>query len=291
LKKVLLYADVPDWAWGIKARQIQKYLSDEFEITIQYRSQKEKIERIYDIYFSFEINQVHLFDGIPSNKKISGVTAHTYVNFRDYPGLLKKCDNVHANSRMLVEELTKLHPCVWYVPNGVDEELFMYQERDINQEFTVGYAGKNNKYKGLEDVIRPACEKAKVKLVTQACKHNERNRLPHTHMPDFFANIDLVMIASDTDGTPNQMLEGASTGRTFIGNRRGNIPEFVNDSINGFMISDKKNTAEYIDKLIFLKENREACKQMGIAARKTIEEGWTWKTQAENYRKMFRSIK
>jgi hypothetical protein len=29
---------------------------------------------------------------------------------------------------------------------------------------------------------------------------------------------------------------------------------------------------------------------MGNNARKTVEEGWTWKIQAENYRKMFNDI-
>jgi len=293
LRKVLMFVDVQNWAWDIKAKQIKKYLSDEFDLEIQYRSRSEKIDRNkYNIYFTFEINQIHLLDGINEDKKISGVTAHTYINYRDYVGLLKKSSTVHANSVILVEELKKLHPNVWYVPNGVNEELFAYSERDINQEFTVGYVGKNNSYKGLPDIIEPACQGAKVKLVSQACKHNHKNRIDHNCMPNYYKDIDCILVASMTDGTPNQLLEAASVGRTFVGNRIGNIPEFVNEGVNGFMSEGKERIIEwYMSKLVWLKEHREECKQMGIEARKTVEEGWTWKIQAENYRAMFRSIK
>jgi glycosyltransferase involved in cell wall biosynthesis len=291
MRKILILCDVIGWAWDIKAKQIKKHLSDEFDITLQYRSHSEKIDRSgYDIYFTFECNHVHLMDGVPAEKKITGVTAHTYVNYRDYVGLLNKAKTVHANSVILVNELKRIHKNVFYVPNGVDETLFPYVERDITQPFTVSYAGKDNKYKGLPDVIKPACKKAEVELITQACKHNHPNRIDHCKMPDFFSNSDCVLVASDTDGTPNQLLEAASTGRTFIGNVIGNIPEFVNEGVNGFMIQDKRDIKSYVEKLVWLKEHREECKQMGIEARKTIEEGWTWKKQAENYRETFRSI-
>jgi len=82
------------------------------------------------------------------------------------------------------------------------------------------------------------------------------------------------------------LLESAARGRTFIGNKIGNIPEFVKDGVNGFLVERKVEA--YVDKLNWLKTHREECKQMGIEARKTIEEGWTWKIQTENYRKMFK---
>jgi len=90
------------------------------------------------------------------------------------------------------------------------------------------------------------------------------------------------------DGTHNQLLEAAARGRTFIGNKIGNIPEFINKGINGYMV--ERDISQYVKKLEELKNDREKCREMGMEARKTIEEGWTWKIQAENYRKMFREL-
>jgi glycosyltransferase involved in cell wall biosynthesis len=90
------------------------------------------------------------------------------------------------------------------------------------------------------------------------------------------------------DGTPNQLLEAASTGRTFVANKIGNVPEFVNEGVNGFMV--QREVAVYVDKLNWMKEHREEVRQMGIEARKTVEEAWTWKIQAENYRQLFRKV-
>jgi hypothetical protein len=41
---------------------------------------------------------------------------------------------------------------------------------------------------------------------------------------------------------------------------------------------------------MYFKKNRDELIRMGQNARKTIEEGWTWKIQSQNYRKMFRDI-
>jgi glycosyltransferase involved in cell wall biosynthesis len=51
-----------------------------------------------------------------------------------------------------------------------------------------------------------------------------------------------------------------------------------------------KNVNDYVEKILYLKNNRDKLIEMGNNARKTVEEGWTWKIQAENYRKMFREI-
>jgi glycosyltransferase involved in cell wall biosynthesis len=106
-------------------------------------------------------------------------------------------------------------------------------------------------------------------------------------MPLFYEDIDVILIASDMDGTPNMLLEAAATGRAFIGNKIGNIPEFYTGK-NGFMIDKKFDL--YVDKLRWMQENREAVQQMGIEARNSIEQGWTWKIQAQNYKSMFMEI-
>ena len=290
---ILLLVDVLGWAWDEKARNLKKWLSDEFNICIRYfqTSPVDKFTRNeeFDLYFSFECGSARFVDNRPSEKKITGVTSHTFTSLRGpWKQGLESSGVLHANSKLLQKELQEMFPQkkVHYVPNGVDEEKFAVWKRNLDEPFTAAYVGKNTKRKGYEDYIVPACKQAGVELKSQTCRFNSPNVIKHKDMPDFYNDVDVVLVASDMDGTPNQLLEATSKGRTFIGNAIGNVPEFIDEGINGFMVNRKIKA--YVDKLVYLKGNRSICKEMGLAARQTIEDGWTWKIQAENYRMMFR---
>ena len=289
--RVVIVIDFPGWAWDNKAQQLKKYLSNDFDIDLIYfgLGQRPDKSKDYDLYFTFECNFVNNIKGYPLNRIISGVTAHTYVNMPNFEFSLSRCLGIHANSMILFNEIKRYNQNCFYVPNGVDEEQFRFVERNINKPFVAGYVGKPNPRKGLEEFIRPACEKAGVILKDQTSKINFKNKIDHKDMPKYYESIDVIMVASDMDGTPNQLLEAASVGRTFIGNPIGNVPEFVADGRNGFMVPNR-DIDFYVERLEYLKNNREICKKMGENARDTVEKEWSWKIQAENYRQMFKSL-
>jgi len=140
--------------------------------------------------------------------------------------------------------------------------------------------------KGINEFIKPACDKAKVALKSIIGGYQRPDLTPQEEMPDFYTGIDCICIASDKDGTPNMLLEAAATGRTFIGNKIGNVPEFVREGENGFLL-EERDVDLYVEKLRWLKNHRIECWKMGYEARRTIERDWTWKKMAENYRAMF----
>jgi glycosyltransferase involved in cell wall biosynthesis len=285
--------DVTGWAWDYKAKQIRKYLSNEFDISIEcIRNPGEYITKDeYDLYLSFGLPYVRTMHAVPVMKRITGITNHTYINFQNYLDLLRSVRAVHANSKLLYHELQAIShmPEIYYTPNGVDHNQFPYirrASRGPKSGFTPGYVGKGTAWKGVEDIIIPACKKAEMKLKAQVAKYNDTNRTPFEDMPRWYGDVDVILIASTADGTPNQLLEGASVGRTVIGNMIGNVPEFVVNDVNGFVV--ERQIDAYVEKLLWLKENRTTCVEMGLAARETVERGWTWEIMAENYRTMFR---
>lgn len=292
---VMMLADVRGWAWDYKAQQIARYLSDEFEIHVLYWSDfrwghlgRFLSERSYDVYFTFECNFVqHLRGLVDYRRLVTGVTAHTYVNFQDYKRSLRSAYAVHANSRMLWEEVRRINPRCHYLPNGVDEAHFALTARDPEAPFTAGYVGKRTKRKGLDEYLVPACERAGVRLKTLTAKYNHADKISRERMPEFYYDMDVVLIASDMDGTPNQLLEAAAVGRTFIANRIGNVPEFAAPG-NGFVVP--REVDAYVEKLLWLKAHRQECLEMGRQARQTVERDWTWKAQAERYRRMFQDV-
>ncbi len=289
---VLMIADVREWAWWIKSQYIKKYLSDEFDIHVinvlgsgashEYRNKKD-----YDIYLTFGYSFVNYLNGVPMNKRVTGVTAHRIKNV--VIGMMRKAKHIHANSILLKNDLERWGlKNVYYLPNGVDDDLFKPKVPiPVNKNnITVGHVGKKSNNKAQEEFILPAMNISKA---IQFLHFNDfTNSIPHTEMPDIYQKFDVYICASREDGTPNPALESASCGRPILSNRIGNMPEFVKDGYNGFLVN--RNVNEYVQKIKWFKENPDKMIEMGVNARETVLKYWTWERMSENYRNMFREI-
>ena len=291
LAKILLITDVCGWAWWNKSRYLQHYLGDEFDIDVVCVLGPERgginVNK-YDLYLTFGYSYVGYLRRVAKRKRITGITAHRPKNM--LLGSMRQANNLHANSMMLFKELKGLadqgQKC-FYVPNGVDENLFRpVDPLHTEGQLVAGHVGKQCSAKGQAEYIIPAMKAAGVESTYNVKDY--RNRLPYTEMWRYYQTMDVFMVASIEDGTPNGALEAAACGRPIISNRIGNMPEFIEDGVNGFLVDRKLK--HYIEKLEYLNKNRDHLVEMGKNARKTIEEGWTWKHQAENYRTMFKEI-
>jgi spore maturation protein CgeB len=295
--KIVIVGDVSGWAWHKKSIEIKKHLSDEFDIDIfNALEHKTGIDvKKYDLYFTYGWSYINTIRSAPIERRISGVTAHKDGAFFKNTIIpqMKQVKWYHANSILLKKELEK--SClekVFYVPNGVDETMFVEKvpipkERNNLVVLHVGKkCGHQSDVKGHKRFIEPACEKAGVKYIGHY--NNYKTALPTEKMVELYQQADVCIIASETDGTPNSGLENSACGRPVISNKIGNMPELIKDGYNGFLVD--REVDKYVEKLLYLKNNRDKLIEMGKNARKSIEEGWTWKIQAENYRKMFQTI-
>lgn len=295
--KILYIADVKGWAWWIKGCELQKHLSDEFDFQVVPHHQNRKGLNInaYDLYFTLSWSMAGIVRAVPNDRRLCGVTAHKKKEYfqKTIIPTLKPFRWIHANSILLKKELEKAgFKDIFYVPNGVNEELFNIQvpiplHRD---NLVVGHVGKRcgsgTDAKGHQRFLEPATKKANV--IYRAHYNNWKSAIPHEKMPELYQEIDVFLVSSETDGTPNGALEAAACGRPVISNRIGNMPEFIKDGVNGFLV--ERNVDAYVQKMLLLKEDRPLLMRMGKAARQSIEEGWTWKIMSENYRQMFRTI-
>lgn len=288
-RRILFIADVFGWAWWNKAMMLKKYLGDEFIVDCSVGA---NVDSSYDIYFTFCPSDNKKLNGVDKGKKITGVTSHL-----DFDGCIKKADfgfyksgvfALHANSKMLLDLIKPYHDKVFYIPNGVDTNLFKYCDLVEKDELVVGFIGKYNTavYKGFYDFINPAVQKMKgVKIKTNF--YDYKNKIPQMELPSFYEEIDVYIVASTAEGTPNPMLEAASCGRPVIANRVGNAPEFVVNGESGFLV--ERDVEAYVKAIQYFKDNPKEVLRMGLKSRKQAEL-WDWKIQAENYRNMFREL-
>jgi len=201
-----------------------------------------------------------------------------------------RCVGIIANNYKSLQDLKTIYKGrTFYAPRGVDETVFYPTKKFIKKnesEYTVAYVGKPVPEKGLEDIIKPACQLAGVKLIANT--RNYTDALTPNEMNDFYNQSDAYLVASTIDGTPNPALEAAACGLPLVVNNIGNMPELIKDNINGFLIKDL-SVRKYAHRLEWMKKNQRKAWDIGQKGRETILKDWTWKKVLnENERMIFR---
>jgi glycosyltransferase involved in cell wall biosynthesis len=99
---------------------------------------------------------------------------------------------------VLNDELAAEFPEAWYIPDGIFE---MFR---LARPFTVGFAGRDDEYKGCE-LIRQACVEEKVNFLPAL------REIPPEAMPDYYRKLDLYVCASIAEGHSTPVCEAAAS--------------------------------------------------------------------------------
>ena len=111
--------------------------------------------------------------------------------------------------------------------------------------------------------------------------------IPSEKMPQVYQQNDIFVSASMQEGMSNAMLEAMATGLPIITTCCEGVEELIAD--NGLVV--EQATAEEIAKAVRkLADDRQAHKQMSIAARKQAEQ-FTWNRAAEKYLTLYERLK
>lgn len=298
--KILLITDVFGWGGDHRGQQIMKHLSDEFEFELITQAMfgkgehKYKIKQ-YDLFYPLFHVQLRLNKLRPLlAKTVTVVTGRTALKekFNDYgptikDGFLRFANQARAifvNNLLCKNELESFYDGkVFYVPRGVDEKLFSCAPYPTNS-FAACFVGKGRMpQKGYFSHIVPACKKSRTQLYSNIL--NYRNAVSQEEVKrTIYDRANVMMVASTVDGTPNPALEAAACGRPIISNKIGNMPEFIEDGVNGFLVP--RNIQSYMEKINWMKKHPTECEKMGINARKTVEDEWSWSKTLNNYERI-----
>jgi len=289
--KVLMIADQKGWGAWKRGEYIQKLLSDEFELDlIDLRTFLDNFEDIKEKNYKVLYALLHILmrygkvrEMSEKIKTIATVTSRQILkpsfghemearikNFRIFT---KHVNILIVNNLLVRPEAEKyFRGPVRYAPRGVDPDVFRFTKYPMDKQFTVFYVGKPVIEKGLKFYIKPACKRAGARLITNT--RNFTNALSEEEMMLAYNNSNAYVVASIIDGTPNPALEAAACGRPIISNAIGNMPEFIEEGENGFLVP--MEVSAYASKLKWMVNNREKAAAMGQRARETVLKGWTW---------------
>lgn len=299
--RVLCVVNRPGWAHDLKTRALATALEDRYRLVPRYQGEVTRADLdaadLVLVYYWLQIDQSLLRRAFQSvrDKLLLGVCSEYEIDgaWRK-PGLsmlsfLPRV--VFANNLTMVRDLEReLGREVAYTPNGVDTDFFRPAKTSPpSVPLRAGWAGSLHNHtaahRGVDEVIAPAVAAVEgAELCLAAREHHWRNP---EEMREFYQSLHVYVCASRSEGTPNPCLEAAACGVPIVTTAVGNMPEFIRDGENGFLVA--RDAVAIAARLRQLRDDPELRDRMGRAARATAED-WDWRHHAPRYAEMFAGV-
>lgn len=281
--KLLVFYDEEGWAWWHRANNLKKYLAPEINVfTLKVGESYDAAD--YDFVLLFDAYLLETINRIPPDKLI---VANSCPKLFDQT--LEVVNQGYASAGFVNNYETykkvKNDPRFFCCQNGVDADLF-YPSKQIPVKFKACWIGNSKSIgnKGL-DLIQGACDKAGIELlVVDASKfENFSDTKNQAWIRDnIYHNSNVLICASEYEGTPNPGLEALACGLPVISTRVGNMTELISNGVNGFLVERSVDSIySALTKLISSDQNF-----LRLNARESIEVAWTWTHKAKNYKSM-----
>jgi glycosyltransferase involved in cell wall biosynthesis len=300
--EILFIVNEPNWANDHKTRHLQRLLRNEYRNVKRYTSEVSETDLdradLIVVYFWLQFrNMSHLEAAFVRNRRklLIGVAGHLgFEGELRAPGLAtlrKLARGVFVISKLLYREFQSLVDVpVFYTPNGVDTDLYRPLPTGRTAPgLRVGWAGRRTglepEQKGLDDFIAPAVRLVQgAQLVTAIREEKWRNP---EEMRDFYHSLDVYVCASRSEGAPNPCLEAAACGVPVVTTRVGNMPELIQHGVNGLFV--ERDVVDIAATLSLLRGKPELRVKLSQSMLTPIH-AWNWNNQAENYRRMFKTV-
>ena len=275
---IVYFYNRPGWAFEFEAINYKKFSSH--NVIIMLEDDFDKMPYNTDIavlpsclHFNLLMNNERLEALKQKNiKLVVQCNSHKELMYD-----VREADMIMASSFKLYKELLQKYSKskVIYQRHFVDTTFFKPEYKYNN--FTIGWVGDlKNPFKRSHLIDKL---KYPVKLKNDF-KQSQEKRILQKDMPEYYNNIDILIILSESEGTPYPLLEALSCGKIVISTDVGIVSEVLN---NFYIIS--QGTDEQIvnlinQKLDFLKKhNPTYIQKLEKRGRRLMEEKFDWKKQ------------
>lgn len=290
MKKVMIYAE-PAWAIGRIHKNIEKYLSNEFEFIYydwantyldSFPSSCESVDLILSIF----VGQHYIDTYYPTcNKKKCMFVAH---GFEEMQGVTPSPLATYGMTSRSIEQLFPSELKPFFTPNCVELNDFVHKEHSGLTD-AVGWCGAPRVWFKQFEWAREIAKQFGTELqVTSRVPFEDPNdwrpMLPD-EIREFYSKLDILLITSIPNGQsetgPLPAFEAIASGVVVIGTPVGNWKEIPGPKFT--------TIEEAVSILNELKANPEKVKQIAKEQYECIVEKWNYKVVSENWREMFRS--
>jgi glycosyltransferase involved in cell wall biosynthesis len=104
-------------------------------------------------------------------------------------------------------------------------------------------------------------------------------------------NIGVLLTNSKVhgEGISNSIIEYMALGKPVLATRGGGTDEIVQDGKNGYLL-DPESSAQLVQRIRELKNNRSLCEQFGEAGRKLVREQFNLESMTAKYKEIYHRI-
>lgn len=312
-KNILLVIDVKNWCFDNISQVFKKYYENDFNIFIECCLNNPNYSDIYNgivfdliikFWYGYDKNDpfdiypyakkaVCIYDYIHWNKKISkNINTNIFKKFtkniNDTEYILYSCPIIKD---LLVDQYNEIitNKIMYPIYDGVDIDKFYYKEYVKHDKLVVGWVGNiYNVYKRFSIIKKILKNIDWIDFVVQ----DKTNFIPHDEMVYFYHNVDVIVCLSESEGTPNPILESSACGRTWVSTNVG-IVELLynlgNDDVRPGIIIDDIN--KLLSSLEYLYQNKNIMYQMGKMARDCVEKEFSWNIRIKAFDSVLDSLK
>lgn len=285
--KILFITDSPHWALANRARNLKKNIKNQ-SIDIytfhEVRSKNIKFDK-YNIVYSLNW-PIHGYIQDKISKKRNYRLYTTICSHIGRPHaskmkhILDYYDGISCSNKFIYNEFKDYYKNVFYTPFGVDSSLFIKNSEPEEFIDSFGWAGNHKRSVKRFDKIRQAVNSSGGKFVTA----KQDAFIPHAKMPKFYNGIGTLICFSESEGTPNPVIEAAACGRLVISTPVGNVPQ-INQSNNIIIVKNEDELRSAIKSVLNKDLN---IKKVSNQNRKIISENWDWNILTKNFERMMR---
>ena len=287
MKKVLVIADIPGWAFsriyeGLKKNQKQIQFDVWFLLTENPPdfSQFDYVLNLPDSWLN-HVMDLRVQNSISREQLIQAVRSEVDLPMYDSPKHLDMlCGTLLVSNQKLYDRFKDKHPNVILWQGGVDTDFFEFKERTlpepINRIVKVGWSGSvatfDAQFRGL-DIIEKAVNVFEGALVFEPALKEDKFRTMD-EMKEYYNSIDIYVEMSKSAGRQNGLVEAASCGIPIISYNCGIASELIEDGVNGFILHDRDENAlaHTLLNILYAKVYNAFSNNI----RKTVEENWSW---------------
>ncbi|MDT9190220.1 MAG: tetratricopeptide repeat protein, partial [Limnospira sp. PMC 894.15] len=289
------------WAYGINAGRLKSRMLD-FEHWMNFELSESPPAPDVAVAFDILIKQKDFFKSINARKRVirvGGPNPLKIISGGDIKYIqktLSDVDVVIALSPQLRDYVSQVHDQVFFIPNGLDLKHFhpnkLVPKKD-DESFTVGMSASmaNNFQKHIKGYFyaEEACQKAGVNFWAIG---RGVNQIPHEQLIDeFYSKIDVLIhpVAPGKEGTSNVIMESLALGIPVITTRYAGFHGVaLQHGENGLIV--RRSVDDLAAAIIFLQENAEIRRNIGLNGRKFAESFHCIDAVAKQYDYVFKKV-
>jgi glycosyltransferase involved in cell wall biosynthesis len=287
-KKILAIIDKPNWTFDRKVKILKEKITNH-NIDIGYIDDWEEKANSgeYDVLWFFHLNVNVDFPKYNHERNREGVKVIATINHLIHQDgikkMLPKLKSFHALSTNNMQGWHRLRQAgleCSYTPDGTPANIFRYEKPIEKRDFKVLWVGseqlKEHKGHGLFMEMKERLSKEAIGFI-DIVGDSEHNNVSLEEMNRHYNDAVIYCCPSASEGGPAPLLESIQCGCVPVMTNVG----YARDFDNVFVV--ERNVDEFIEKILFLKNNPEILHRMSNDVRREAK-AWTWETQYKGYR-------